>query len=98
MGEAITASRAEVSRYAPRMTKMKIDPAKIIDLHLTWQDRYTDDLVRPLSRGVIRDVISQYGIEQVVSTKRAELANSIVLVEEVVELEVVEENVVVVVP
>ncbi|OGO20732.1 MAG: polyribonucleotide nucleotidyltransferase [Chloroflexi bacterium RBG_16_50_11] len=29
MGEAITASRADVSRYAPRMTKMKIDPAKI---------------------------------------------------------------------
>jgi polyribonucleotide nucleotidyltransferase len=29
MGEAITASRSDVSRYAPRMTKMKIDPAKI---------------------------------------------------------------------
>ena len=29
MGEAIDASRAEVSRYAPRMTKIKIDPAKI---------------------------------------------------------------------
>jgi polyribonucleotide nucleotidyltransferase len=29
MNEAISASRPEVSRYAPRMTKMKIDPAKI---------------------------------------------------------------------
>ena len=29
MGEAIGTSRAEVSRYAPRMTKIKIDPAKI---------------------------------------------------------------------
>jgi polyribonucleotide nucleotidyltransferase len=29
MDEAIGASRAEVSRYAPRMTKIKIDPAKI---------------------------------------------------------------------
>ncbi len=29
MDEAITASRAEVSRYAPRMTKIKIDPGKI---------------------------------------------------------------------
>ncbi|MBN1161580.1 MAG: polyribonucleotide nucleotidyltransferase [Dehalococcoidales bacterium] len=29
MHEAIAASRPDVSRYAPRMTKMKIDPAKI---------------------------------------------------------------------
>jgi polyribonucleotide nucleotidyltransferase len=29
MGEAISTSRAEVSRYAPRMTKIKIDPGKI---------------------------------------------------------------------
>ena len=29
MGEAIGNSRAEVSRYAPRMTKIKIDPGKI---------------------------------------------------------------------
>jgi polyribonucleotide nucleotidyltransferase len=29
MNEAITASRTDVSRYAPRMTKIKIDPAKI---------------------------------------------------------------------
>ena len=29
MNEAINASRPDVSRYAPRMTKMKIDPAKI---------------------------------------------------------------------
>jgi polyribonucleotide nucleotidyltransferase len=29
MDDAISASRAEVSRYAPRMTKIKIDPAKI---------------------------------------------------------------------
>jgi polyribonucleotide nucleotidyltransferase len=29
MNEAITASRPDVSRYAPRMTKIKIDPAKI---------------------------------------------------------------------
>jgi len=29
MGDAISTSRAEVSRYAPRMTKIKIDPSKI---------------------------------------------------------------------
>jgi regulator of protease activity HflC (stomatin/prohibitin superfamily) len=30
-------------------------------------------LVRPLSRGVIRDVVSQYGVEQVVTSKRDEM-------------------------
>lgn len=54
-----------------------IDPTKVIDLHLTWQDRYTDGLIRPLTRGVIRDTISQYGVEQVYSTKRAELTTAI---------------------
>jgi regulator of protease activity HflC (stomatin/prohibitin superfamily) len=50
-----------------------VDPARVIQLHIEWQDRYTDDLVRPLSRGSIRDAISQFGIEQVYSSKRDEL-------------------------
>jgi len=50
-----------------------VDPGRVIQLHIEWQDRYTDDLVRPLSRGSIRDAISQFGIEQVYSSKRDEL-------------------------
>jgi regulator of protease activity HflC (stomatin/prohibitin superfamily) len=50
-----------------------IDPAQVVKVHIDWQDRYTDELVRPLSRGVIRDVVSQYGIEQVVTSKRDEM-------------------------
>jgi len=50
-----------------------VDPARVIQLHIEWQDRYTDDLVRPLSRGAIRDATSQFGIEQVYSSKRDEL-------------------------
>ncbi len=51
-----------------------IDPEKVVDLHITWQKRYTDDLVRPLSRGVIRDAVSQFRVDQVYSTKRVEMA------------------------
>lgn len=54
-----------------------IDPTKVIEMHIEWQDRYANDLVRPLARGVIRDVVSQYGIEQVVSSKRAEMVDKI---------------------
>jgi regulator of protease activity HflC (stomatin/prohibitin superfamily) len=54
-----------------------VDPTKIIQLHITWQDRYEDNLVRPTSRGIIRDVASQYGVEEIVSSKRAELEQTI---------------------
>jgi regulator of protease activity HflC (stomatin/prohibitin superfamily) len=50
-----------------------VDPKKAIDLYRTWRMTYEDGLVRPQSRGVIRDVSSQYGIEEIVSTKRAEM-------------------------
>jgi regulator of protease activity HflC (stomatin/prohibitin superfamily) len=50
-----------------------VDPAKVIKVHIDWQNRYTQELVRPLSRGVIRDAVSQFGVEEVVSTKRFEL-------------------------
>lgn len=50
-----------------------IDPVKVIQLHIDWQDRYQDELVRPQSRGIIRDAASQYGVEEIVSSKRAEM-------------------------
>ena len=53
-----------------------IDPTKVVNVHIDWQDRYTDELVRPLARGVIRDVVSQYRVEQVVTTKRTEMTDT----------------------
>jgi regulator of protease activity HflC (stomatin/prohibitin superfamily) len=54
-----------------------IDPARVVDVHIIWQGRYSIDLVRPLARGIIRDAVSQYGIEEVVSSKRFELVEDI---------------------
>jgi regulator of protease activity HflC (stomatin/prohibitin superfamily) len=54
-----------------------IDPEQVIKVHIDWQNRYTQELVRPLSRGVIRDAVSQFGVEEVVSTKRFELQQAI---------------------
>ena len=54
-----------------------IDPNKIIQMHIEWQDRYQDAVVRPLARGIIRDMASQYGIEEIVSSKRAEMVQKI---------------------
>ena len=50
-----------------------IDPAKVVQLHINWQNRYTDELIRPATRNAIRDAVSQYGVEEIVSTKRAEM-------------------------
>jgi regulator of protease activity HflC (stomatin/prohibitin superfamily) len=54
-----------------------IDPNKVVQVHIDWQDRYADELVRPLARGIIRDVVSQYQVEQVVTSKRVEMIDQI---------------------
>ena len=51
-----------------------IDPTKVVQVHIQWQNRYANDLVRALARGLIRDAVSQFKVEEVVSTKRLELA------------------------
>ena len=55
----------------------QIDPNEVVLLHINWQDRYSTDLIRALSRGVIRDAVSQFQIEEVYSLKRLELSNMI---------------------
>lgn len=55
----------------------QIDPSKVIQMHINWQTRYEDGVVRPVARGIIRDAASQYGIEEIVSTERAQLVNYI---------------------
>ncbi|HSB67483.1 MAG TPA: prohibitin family protein [Anaerolineales bacterium] len=54
-----------------------IDPEKVVQVHIDWQGRYDVELVRPLARGVIRDVVSQYRVEQVVTTQRTEMISQI---------------------
>jgi regulator of protease activity HflC (stomatin/prohibitin superfamily) len=54
-----------------------VDPAQVVQVHIDWQKRYVDELVRPLARGVIRDAVSQYGVEEVYSTQRTEMTTEI---------------------
>jgi len=55
-----------------------VDPDQVIDVHILWRDRYQEDLVRPLSRGIIRDQASQYRIDEINSEQRFELVTQIV--------------------
>jgi regulator of protease activity HflC (stomatin/prohibitin superfamily) len=54
-----------------------VDPAHIIDLHITWQDRFEENVVRPVARAAIRQAVSQYGIEEIVTSKRVDLEQAI---------------------
>ena len=51
-----------------------VDPLKVVQLYSTWRFDYEDQFVRTQARGIIRDVASQYGVEEIVSTKRTEMA------------------------
>jgi regulator of protease activity HflC (stomatin/prohibitin superfamily) len=54
-----------------------IDPTHLIDLNKRLQHRYEEQIVRPVARSAIRDAVSQYGVEEIVSTKRTELETTI---------------------
>jgi regulator of protease activity HflC (stomatin/prohibitin superfamily) len=55
----------------------EINPTKVVQVHIQWQKRYPNDLIRAQSRGIIRDVLSQFTVDEVISTKRDEIATAI---------------------
>jgi regulator of protease activity HflC (stomatin/prohibitin superfamily) len=54
-----------------------VNPNDVIDVHIRWQNRYTDGLVRPLTRGAIRDAVAQFQVDEVYSSKRVALSTLI---------------------
>lgn len=63
--------------YVDASVIYSIDPTKIVKLYTTWRNGYEQGLVRPQSRGVIRDISSQYGVEEIVSSKRLDMEKQI---------------------
>jgi regulator of protease activity HflC (stomatin/prohibitin superfamily) len=62
--------------YIDASVIFSIDPTKVVEVHINWQNRYVD-LIRAQARGIIRDAVSQYKVEEVVSTRRFELVKEI---------------------
>lgn len=54
-----------------------VDPNEVINVHIEWQDRYVDGVVRPIARGVIRNAVAQFGVEEVYGSKRVEMTDLI---------------------
>ena len=51
----------------------QVDPEQVVKVHILWQDRYPTELIRAQIRGIIRDAVSQYKVEEVVAAKRFEM-------------------------
>ena len=51
----------------------RIDPERLVPIHVQWQHRYLRDFVHPMLRGVIRDEASRYTAEELNSFDRTEL-------------------------
>ncbi|MFZ3078921.1 MAG: prohibitin family protein [Bellilinea sp.] len=72
---ARTADGQEI--YVDASIIFQIDPNQVVNVHIRWQDRYTNELVRAQARGIIRDAVSQYGVEEVYSTHRLDMTKNV---------------------
>ena len=54
-----------------------INPDRVVEAHIKWRGEYIDNLVRTVSRGVIRNAVSQFGVQEVVTTERFALLDTI---------------------
>jgi len=55
----------------------RLNPDRLNEVHIAWQNRYLEQLVRPLVRSYVRTAASQLTVEQIVSTDRIEMQDAI---------------------
>lgn len=59
--------------FVDATVQYQVDEDKVTELFIKWQKRYETDFVRPQARSIIYNILSQYRVEEVYSTKRLEL-------------------------
>ena len=55
----------------------QLDPDQVMRIHIDWQGRYIEDFVRPVTRGIVRSIVSQYTADEVNSGKRTDLERDV---------------------
>lgn len=55
----------------------RIDIEQAVLIHTDWQNRYIEDFVRPVIRGVVRTQVSQFKVEEVNSSARRDLETAL---------------------
>ncbi len=51
----------------------RVNYEQVVTLHSDWQDRYIEDFVRPVIRGLVRTQVSQFKVREVNSSARKDL-------------------------
>jgi regulator of protease activity HflC (stomatin/prohibitin superfamily) len=51
----------------------RIDPEQALRVQIEWQERYIEDFIRPVIRGVVRTEVSGFTVDEVNSSKRKDL-------------------------
>lgn len=51
----------------------RINYEQVVTLHIDWQNRYIEDLIRPVVRGLVRTQVSQFQAREVNSSARRDL-------------------------
>ena len=74
VARAMGKQRVQIHRW---MQRFRIDPNEAIRVHIDFQDRYIDDFVRPIMRGVIRTEVSQFTVDEINSSKRKDLETNL---------------------
>lgn len=76
--DAITARTADGQVvYLDSSVIYRLDGNEANRIHIEFQDRYVDDFIRPVMRGVIRTEVSQFTADEVNSSKRKDLETSL---------------------
>lgn len=75
VGDDSIASRSSDGQavYLDSSIIFRIDPNQAIRLHIDFQDRYIEDYIRPILRGLIRTEVSQFTADEINSSKRKDL-------------------------
>lgn len=55
----------------------RIDGNQVVLVHIDWQNRYVQDLVRPVTRGYVRTQVSQFTVKEVNSSSRRDLESTL---------------------
>lgn len=55
----------------------RVDQEQAVTIHVDWQERYIQDLVRPLIRGYVRTQVSQFTVKEVNSSARRDLETTL---------------------
>lgn len=55
----------------------RINPDQVNLVHERWQNRYADDLIRPILRGFVRDAVGRFRAEAVYGESRTEIQDNI---------------------